>query len=92
MVDFVAGQLEAEEEEGDFAEAMTDKLNMILLTVPEAAALRRKLMLDDASQGPEAGNTQGNDGDSRVVFEMLFRSWCLCPVAALSLCLVSLDT
>jgi hypothetical protein len=83
-----ASMLEAMEDEGDFAEAMTDKLNMILLTVPEAATLRRKLMLEDLIQDGDAAKVDGKDRDSRVVFETLFRSWCLCPVAALTLCLV----
>jgi hypothetical protein len=88
LVFMAASILEALEDEGDFAEAMTDKLNMILLTVPEAATLRRKLMLEDLIRDAGAAKAEGKDRDSRVVFETLFRSWCLCPVAALTLCLV----
>lgn len=72
----MASLLEREERDLDFAEALTDKLALILLTAPETHALRGDLV--DDKQKAKGG-----------LFHTLYACWCLCPVAALSLCLVA---
>lgn len=65
----------AQEEDVEFAAVMVQCLSLILLTSAELACLR-DLIHKDSEQG-------------RDLFENLYRSWCISPVAALSLCLLA---
>ena len=66
-----------QEKDLEFASAMVQTLNMILLTAQELAELR-KLIRDSP-----------NCEDGCKLFTSLYSSWCHNPVASLSLCLLS---
>ncbi|KAJ3327517.1 hypothetical protein HDU76_011659 [Blyttiomyces sp. JEL0837] len=64
------------DEDLDFASTMVQNLNIILITAPELAELRRRLK-----------NLETRDG--LLLFAVLYRSWCHNPVATFSLCLLA---
>ncbi|KAI8811897.1 putative vacuole-associated enzyme activator complex component [Cladochytrium replicatum] len=63
-------------EDLDFASTMVQNLNIILITAPEAAELRRRLKNLDIRDGV-------------LLFSSLYRCWCHNAVAAFSLCLLA---
>ena len=63
-------------EDIDFAAIMVQMLNNNLLTAPELADLRKRLR-----------NLDTRDG--QTFFTVLFRAWCVNPVATFSLCLLA---
>ncbi|KAH6575587.1 hypothetical protein BASA62_001830 [Batrachochytrium salamandrivorans] len=69
-------ELIEKEEDIEFASTMVQNLNLILVTSPELAELRRRLK-----------NLESRDGSA--LFATLYRSWCHNAVAVLSLCLLA---
>jgi len=65
----------------EFASIMVQTLNLILLTAPELAPLRRTLK--------ECFRSSATAHQDRQVFAALFRSWTHNPVATFSLCLLA---
>mmetsp|Transcript_71906 Transcript_71906/g.164768 ORF Transcript_71906/g.164768 Transcript_71906/m.164768 type:complete len:688 (+) Transcript_71906:3-2066(+) len=83
----LALQLEAAStvQEDHVARCLTEKLTMILLTVPEMSTLRDRLRLEP--DGPASGKP--SKGDERALFLALHRSWSRFPAAGLCLCLLA---
>lgn len=64
------------EKDADFALAMVDTLNSILLTAPELFDLRDSLKDFETRE-------------SHLLFVCLYKTWCHNPIAAVALCLLS---
>ncbi|KAI8050807.1 vacuolar protein 14 C-terminal Fig4p binding-domain-containing protein [Syncephalis plumigaleata] len=64
------------EEDLEFASIMVQNLNIILITSPEAAELRKRLKRMDIKE-------------NQTLFVALYRSWCHNSVATFSLCLLA---
>ncbi|ORY38787.1 ARM repeat-containing protein [Rhizoclosmatium globosum] len=64
------------EEELEFASTMVQNLNIILVTAPELADVRRRLK-----------NLETRDG--LLLFAVLYRCWCHNPISTFTLCLLS---
>jgi len=62
----------------EFSSVMVQTLNLILLTAPELAPLRKTLR-----------ETLSNNNSGVETFVILFKSWCHNPVATFSLCLLA---
>ncbi|KAF9969664.1 hypothetical protein BGZ73_007910, partial [Actinomortierella ambigua] len=69
-------ELIEKEDELDFANTMVQNLNIILITAPELADLRRKLRNADSREG-------------QALFTVLYKSWCHNPVSTFALCLMA---
>ncbi|KAF9401619.1 PtdIns(3,5)P(2) sythesis regulation factor [Mortierella sp. AD011] len=64
------------DEDLEFANMMVQNLNIILITAPELADLRKRLKGVDSK-------------DCQALFTVLYRSWCHNPVSAFALCLMA---
>ncbi|KAF9362631.1 hypothetical protein BGX34_005773, partial [Mortierella sp. NVP85] len=64
------------DEDLEFANTMVQNLNIILITAPELADLRKRLKSSDSRDG------QG-------LFTVLYKSWCHNPVSTFALCLMA---
>lgn len=73
----LAGILEQEDEDLEFAGIMVQNLSNILITAPELSELRARL------------RSPNNTKDGVTFFTVLFRSWCHYPSAVIALCLLS---
>jgi vacuole morphology and inheritance protein 14 len=75
----------------EYVSLMVQTLNLILLTAPELAPLR-KLLKDCFSSAGNTGTVTAAGGATsspREVFNTLFKCWCHNPVATFSLCLLA---
>jgi vacuole morphology and inheritance protein 14 len=96
----LAAELEAREGD-EVARCLTEKLTMILLTVPEMASLRDRLRADPAPAAHAAARTEpahvaageapaAARGGGRELFQALDRAWSRhFPAAGLGLCLLA---
>ncbi|KAG0056174.1 hypothetical protein BGZ83_006083 [Gryganskiella cystojenkinii] len=64
------------DEDLEFANTMVQNLNIILITAPELADLRKRLKTVDSRDG-------------QALFTVLYRSWCHNPVSTFALCLMA---
>ncbi|KAG0252245.1 hypothetical protein BG011_007104 [Mortierella polycephala] len=64
------------DEDLEFANTMVQNLNIILITAPELADLRKRLKSVDSRDG-------------QALFAVLYRSWCHNPVSTFALCLMA---
>ncbi|KAF9586285.1 hypothetical protein BGW38_007416 [Lunasporangiospora selenospora] len=64
------------DEDLEFANTMVQNLNIILITAPELADLRKRLKTVDSRDG-------------QALFSVLYRSWCHNPVSTFALCLMA---
>ncbi|KAF9426961.1 hypothetical protein BGZ94_005732 [Podila epigama] len=64
------------DEDLEFANTMVQNLNIILITAPELADLRKRLKSVDSRDG-------------QALFSVLYRSWCHNPVSTFALCLMA---
>ncbi|KAF9915942.1 PtdIns(3,5)P(2) sythesis regulation factor [Lobosporangium transversale] len=69
------------DEDLEFANTMVQNLNIILITAPELADLRRRLKSTDSRSNPNS--------DGQALFTALYKSWCHNPVSTFSLCLMA---
>ncbi|KAI7824689.1 vacuolar protein 14 C-terminal Fig4p binding-domain-containing protein [Gamsiella multidivaricata] len=64
------------DEDLEFANTMVQNLNIILITAPELADLRKRLKTVDSRDG-------------QALFTVLYKSWCHNPVSTFALCLMA---
>ncbi|KXS21992.1 ARM repeat-containing protein [Gonapodya prolifera JEL478] len=81
------------DEDLDFASTMVQNLNIILVTAPELADLRRRLKSLDSLRSldvsPKGIMTQKSGNNGPALFVALYKSWCHNPVATFALCLLA---
>ena len=74
----------------DFAAAMVEAMNLILLTAPECAGMRKSLSGSSVGDSREPVKKRGQTGGDGVeLFLALYPCWCHSAVSTVALCLLS---